>query len=79
MTSINTQLQVDVQNELASAIQRTEAEGNAKATTGTAVVMTTTGRIVAMASYPTYNPDDCLGQRHLGRPSSTRSSAAADS
>ena len=56
VTSINTQLQVDVQNELASAIQRTEAEGNAKATTGAAVVMTTTGRIVAMASYPTYNP-----------------------
>jgi penicillin-binding protein 2 len=56
VTSINTQLQVAVQNELASAIQRTEAEGNTKARTGAAVVMTTTGRIVAMASYPTYNP-----------------------
>jgi penicillin-binding protein 2 len=56
VTSINTALQVDVQNELASAIQRTEAQGNAKATTGAAVVMTTTGRVVAMASYPTYNP-----------------------
>jgi penicillin-binding protein 2 len=56
VTSINTQLQVDVQNELAAAIQRTQAEGNAKATTGAAVVMTTTGRVVAMASYPTYNP-----------------------
>jgi penicillin-binding protein 2 len=56
VTSINSQLQVDVQNELASAIQRTEAEGNSKARTGAAVVMTTTGRIVAMASYPTYNP-----------------------
>jgi penicillin-binding protein 2 len=56
VTSINTQLQVDVQNELAAAIQRTEAEGNTKATTGAAVVMTTTGRVVAMASYPTYNP-----------------------
>jgi penicillin-binding protein 2 len=56
VTSINTQLQVDVQNELASAIQRTEAEGNTKARTGAAVVMTTTGRVVAMASYPTYNP-----------------------
>ncbi|HEY2287903.1 MAG TPA: penicillin-binding protein 2 [Streptosporangiaceae bacterium] len=56
VTSINTQLQVAVQNELAAAIQRTEAQGNAKARTGAAVVMTTTGRIVAMASYPTYNP-----------------------
>jgi penicillin-binding protein 2 len=56
VTSINTKLQVDVQDDLASAIQRTESEGNAKATTGAAVVMTTTGRIVAMASYPTYNP-----------------------
>jgi penicillin-binding protein 2 len=56
VTSINTQLQVDVQNELAAAIQRTQAEGNTKATSGAAVVMTTTGRVVAMASYPTYNP-----------------------
>ena len=56
VTSINTQLQVDVQNELTAAIQRTQAEGNTKATTGAAVVMTTTGRVVAMASYPTYDP-----------------------
>ena len=56
VTSINTQLQVDVQNELTAAIQRTQAEGNTKATSGAAVVMTTTGRVVAMASYPTYNP-----------------------
>jgi penicillin-binding protein 2 len=56
VTSINSQLQVDVENDLANAIHKTEAEGNVKATTGAAVVMTTTGRIVAMASYPTYNP-----------------------
>ena len=35
---------------------RREAEGNPGATTGAAVVMTTKGRVVAMASYPTYNP-----------------------
>jgi penicillin-binding protein 2 len=57
VTSINTQLQEDVENDLANAIQKTEAEGNTKATSGAAVVMTTTGQVVAMASYPTYNPE----------------------
>ena len=33
-----------------------QQKGNAGATTGAAVVMTTTGRVVAMASYPSYNP-----------------------
>jgi penicillin-binding protein 2 len=56
VTSINARLQVDTENALASAIHRTQAEGNSAATTGAAVVMTTTGRVVAMASYPTYNP-----------------------
>ncbi len=56
VTSINARLQDDVENDLASAIHKTQAEGNTKATTGAAVVMTTTGRVVAMASYPTYNP-----------------------
>jgi penicillin-binding protein 2 len=56
VTSINSQLQVATQNALANAIHRTESEGNSRARTGAAVVMTTTGRIVAMASYPTYNP-----------------------
>ena len=37
------------------------AEGNPHATTGAAVVMTTTGRVVAMASYPTYNPSIWTG------------------
>jgi penicillin-binding protein 2 len=61
VTSINTKLQVDAQNALANAIHRTEAAGNTKATTGAAVVMTTTGRVVAMASYPTYNPSVWAG------------------
>ncbi len=56
VTSINSNIQQDAYNALANAIHQTRAEGNTDATSGAAVVMTTTGRIVAMASYPTYNP-----------------------
>src|SRR6516225_8350856 len=56
VTSLNSQLQADTYNALAQAIQRAQAEGNPGATNGAAVVMTTTGRILAMASVPTYNP-----------------------
>jgi penicillin-binding protein 2 len=61
VTSVNSKLQVDVSNALSGAIHKTEAEGNTGATTGAAVVMTTTGRIVAMASDPTYNPSVWAG------------------
>jgi len=56
VTSLNSQLQADTYNALAQAIQHAQAEGNAGATSGAAVVMTTTGRILAMASVPTYDP-----------------------
>ncbi len=56
VTSINVQLQEATENALEGAIQKAQAEGNPGATSGAAVVMTTTGRILAMASYPTYNP-----------------------
>jgi len=55
VTSINAQIQADAQNALAGAIARSRASGNA-ANQGAAIVMTTTGRVVAMASYPDYNP-----------------------
>ena len=61
VTSINAQVQQDAENALANAIHKTQSEGNADAKTGAAVVMTTTGRIVAMASYPTYNPNIWTG------------------
>ena len=57
VTSLNSKLQQDVENDLAGAIHKTEAEGNSNARTGAAVVLTTKGQVVAMASYPTYNPD----------------------
>ena len=56
VTSINARLEQDTASILAAAIHHTQAQGNPTATTGAAVVMTTTGRIVAMASYPTYDP-----------------------
>ncbi|HYZ53849.1 MAG TPA: penicillin-binding protein 2 [Streptosporangiaceae bacterium] len=56
VTSINSQIQADAQNALSSAIAKARSQGN-PANQGAAVVMTTTGRIVAMASYPHYNPN----------------------
>jgi penicillin-binding protein 2 len=56
VASINAQVQADAQRALAAAIHKAHAEGNLGATSGAAVVMTTTGRVIAMASYPSYNP-----------------------
>jgi penicillin-binding protein 2 len=56
VTSINSKLQVATQNILANAVQQAQAS-NPGATSGAAVVLTTTGQVVAMASYPTYNPN----------------------
>jgi penicillin-binding protein 2 len=61
VTSINAKVQEDTSRALANAIRQTQAEGNPGATTGAAVVMTTTGRVIAMASYPTYNPSVWTG------------------
>ena len=55
VTSLNAPLQADVQNVLTGAIAKSRAEGN-DSDQGAAIVMTTTGRVVAMASYPDYNP-----------------------
>jgi penicillin-binding protein 2 len=60
VTSINAQIQADAQNALHAAILKSRSEGNA-ANQGAAVVMTTTGRVVAMASYPDYNPSVWTG------------------
>ena len=61
VTSINAPLQKDVQTILADAIHKAFNAGNRGATSGTAVVMTTRGRVVAMASYPSYNPSVWTG------------------
>jgi penicillin-binding protein 2 len=61
VTSINARLQGDVQNALVNALHKAQLQGNTQATTGAAVVLTTTGRVVAMASVPNYNPSIWAG------------------
>jgi penicillin-binding protein 2 len=56
VTSLNAKVQAVAQQALNSAIAKSRAAGNA-ANQGAAIVETTTGRIVAMASYPDYNPN----------------------
>jgi penicillin-binding protein 2 len=60
VTSLNAQIQADTQTALDQAIARSRAEGN-NSNQGAAIVMTTTGRVVAMASYPDYNPSVWTG------------------
>jgi penicillin-binding protein 2 len=55
VTSLNAKVQAVAQQALNSAIGRSRASGNS-VNQGAAVVETTSGRIVAMASYPDYNP-----------------------
>ena len=55
VTSLNANIQADAQNALDSAVAKSRSEGN-NPKQAAAVVMTTTGRVVAMASYPDYDP-----------------------
>ncbi len=74
VTSINARLQEDTENVLAAAVHRAQV-ANPGATSGTAVVLTTTGRVVAMASYPTYDPSvwaDGISDREFRRLFGTR-------
>ena len=56
ITSLNAKVQAVAQNALNGAIKNARAGGN-DANQGAAIVETTSGRIVAMASYPDYNPN----------------------
>jgi penicillin-binding protein 2 len=56
VTSLNAKVQAVAQQALNKAIANSRTAGN-DANQGAAIVETTTGRIVAMASYPDYNPN----------------------
>jgi penicillin-binding protein 2 len=56
VTSLNAKVQAVAQQALNNAIARSRTAGNS-ANQGAAIVETTTGQIVAMASYPDYNPN----------------------
>jgi penicillin-binding protein 2 len=56
VTSINAKVQEIAQNALSTAIAKSHSSGN-NVNQGAAIVETTDGRIVAMASYPQYNPN----------------------
>jgi len=56
VTSLNAKVQAVAQQALNGAIAKARAAGNS-ADQGAAIVETTSGQIVAMASYPDYNPN----------------------
>lgn len=61
VTSIDAHLQSVVEQQLVNAVQRAQAQGY-KGDSGAAVVIDVkTGRVLAMASYPTYDPSIWVG------------------
>ena len=54
--NINAKIQAAVEQELAASIQRGKSSGR-RADSGAAIVMDMKGRVVALASYPTYDPN----------------------
>jgi penicillin-binding protein 2 len=69
VTSLDARIQADAEQALAQAIAKARAAGN-DTNSGSAVVMTTTGRVIAMANYPTYDPSVWVGgisQREFNR------------
>ena len=76
VTSINAAVQRDTEQALASAVLRSQFAGSPTSNGGAAVVMTTTGRVIALASYPSYDP--AVWTRGISRAEFRRLFARAD-
>ncbi len=61
VTNIDAPLQAVVERELRAAIDRVRAQGGAGESGAAVVVDTTNGHVLAMASYPTYDPTIWVG------------------
>jgi penicillin-binding protein 2 len=61
VTNINSKLQGDLQTILVNTLTHAQQTGSPNAKTAAGIVMTTTGKVVAMASVPTYNPSIWTG------------------
>lgn len=61
VTSIDSRLQSVVERQLVRAIQRAQAQGFAGDSGAAVVVDVRNGRVLAMASYPTYDPELWVG------------------
>ena len=61
VSSIDAHLQSVVEEQLVAAIQRAQRQGNPGDSGAAVVVDVKTGRILAMASYPTYDPSIWVG------------------
>ncbi len=61
VTSIDARLQSVVEQQLVAAVRRAQSQDFAGTSGAAVVVEVDTGRVLAMASYPTYDPDIWIG------------------
>ncbi len=61
VTSIDAKLKAEVERQLVNAVQRAQRQGYRGSSGAAVVIDVRTGRVLAMASYPTYDPSIWIG------------------